>query len=192
MSRGHGEAPSGSYPDGASLLPRRACVVSVSLATRGQTDIRVFAYGRTGFGWIASACLVSSVDPSGSAHSCVAGRSTRCDHRTGGGSRSGDGQSSMTASDQHQPASSRAIATLATVDRLRRARKPTHRSPTLTEHRGLPPLSDRPSRRSLLGSPRTWVSGAPARNPQLNAEGHPYRLASITEAGHHQPRGHPR
>src|SRR6478736_4831115 len=29
---------------------------------------------------------------------------------------------------------------------------------------------------SLLGNPRTWVSGAPARNPQLNADGHPYRL----------------
>jgi len=41
--------------------------------------------------------------------------------------QSGGGQSSMTANDQHQPASSRAIATLATVDRLRRARNPTHR-----------------------------------------------------------------
>ena len=28
----------------------------------------------------------------------------------------------------------------------------------------------------LLGNPRTWVSEAPARNPQLNADGHPYQL----------------
>src|SRR5271166_7191969 len=29
---------------------------------------------------------------------------------------------------------------------------------------------------SLPGNPRTWVSEAPARNPQLNAGGHAYRL----------------
>src|SRR5271165_1712642 len=31
---------------------------------------------------------------------------------------------------------------------------------------------------SLLGNPRTWVSEAPARNPQLNAGGDAYRLAA--------------
>ncbi|SEK96098.1 hypothetical protein SAMN05444583_1051, partial [Rhodococcus maanshanensis] len=33
----------------------------------------------------------------------------------------------MTANDQHQPANSRAIATFATVGRLRRSRNVTHR-----------------------------------------------------------------
>ena len=31
---------------------------------------------------------------------------------------------------------------------------------------------------SLLGNPRTWVSEAPARNPQLSADGHRYRLGA--------------
>ncbi|WP_272952959.1 hypothetical protein [Mycolicibacter kumamotonensis] len=65
LSRGQGEAPPGSYPDGASLLPERVCVVSVSLATRGQTDIRGLATAGRGFGWIASACLASSVTGKG-------------------------------------------------------------------------------------------------------------------------------
>jgi hypothetical protein len=115
----------GSCPDGASLRPRRVCVVSVSLATRGQTDLRGLATAGRGFGWIASACLGSSVDLRGLliVVSRVDPRLPPLDSRR---KQIGGDQSSMTARDQHQPASSRAIATLATVGRLPRSRKPIH------------------------------------------------------------------
>ena len=118
-------------------------MVSVSLATRGQTDIRGLATAGRVFGWIASACLASSVDPRG----LLIGVS-RVDPRaatTGLGeeARSDSDQSSITASDQHQPASSRAIATLATVGRFRRSRNPTHL----------------PCRRRLPSSPRARAAG---------------------------------
>jgi len=78
----------GAWGGAVEELPRRrlvafsrAWVVSVSSATRGQTDIRGLVTAGRCFGWIASACLGSSVEPVGSAHSCVAGRSTRCHHR---------------------------------------------------------------------------------------------------------------
>ncbi|MFB9075292.1 hypothetical protein ACFFX0_30630 [Citricoccus parietis] len=54
------------------------------------------------------------------AHSYLAGRSTRC-HRPRRQDEAVYGPySCITASDQHQPASSRAMATLATVPRLLR------------------------------------------------------------------------
>ncbi len=40
-------------------------MVSVSLATRGQTDMRGLATAGRCFGWIVSACLGSSVDRRG-------------------------------------------------------------------------------------------------------------------------------
>ena len=76
------------------------------------------------FGWSGTAWLASSGTPSGLLieRPRIAPRAatSRCLER----SRSGH---SMTASDQHQPASSRAIATLATVCRLRRSLNLTHR-----------------------------------------------------------------
>ena len=117
----------GSYPDGASLLPWRVRVVSVSMATRGQTDIRGLVTAGRGFGWIASACLASSVDPVQRLLIVESRIDPRAATTVLVWKLIGGGQSSMTASDQHQPASSRAIATLATVGRLRRVRNPTHR-----------------------------------------------------------------
>jgi hypothetical protein len=82
------------------------------------------------FGWSGTACLGSGVTAAvhvvAAAHSRLAGRSSRC-HRAGGRRSSLWGlavhASGMTARDQHQPASSRAMATLATVERLRRSMK---------------------------------------------------------------------
>lgn len=71
-------------------------------------------------------CLESSVDPVGLLI-IVSRVDPRAAVATLARKQAGGGQSSITASDQHQPASTRAIATLATVDRLRRARNPTHR-----------------------------------------------------------------
>ena len=54
------------------------------------------------------------------------------------------------------------------IDRCCRDRSCVHVEPnarTLGKHRGLPQLSDRPSRQPLLGNPRICVSEAPARNP---------------------------
>ena len=62
------------------------------------------------------------------------------------------------------------------IDRRCRDRSGVHVEPhtrTLNEHRGLPQLSDRPSRRPLLVHPRTCVSEAPARNPSATLSGHP-------------------
>lgn len=61
------------------------------------------------------------------AHRCIAGRSSRC-HRLSCSRSSFRVQVSMTASDQHQPASSLAMAMFAIVGRLRRSRNRTHRS----------------------------------------------------------------
>ena len=68
------------------------------------------------------------------------------------------------------------------VDRCRRARPCVHVEPharTLDEHRGLPQLSDRPSRRPLLGNPRTCVSEAPARNHPAPRAVTTYRLGQV-------------
>ncbi|GAA3146806.1 hypothetical protein GCM10010530_77940 [Kribbella aluminosa] len=54
------------------------------------------------------------------------------------------------------------------INRRCRDRPGVHIKPntrTLGKHRGLPQLSDRPSRQPLLGNPRISVSEAPARNP---------------------------
>jgi hypothetical protein len=62
-----------------------------------------------------------------------------------------------------------------TIDRRCRDRSCVHIQPytrTLGKHRGLPQLSDRPSRTPLLGNPRPCVSEAPARNPPANPSGH--------------------
>ena len=65
------------------------------------------------------------------------------------------------------------------IDRRRRDRSCVHVEPntrTLGKHRGLPQLSDRPSRQPLLGNPRICVSEAPARNPSAARAVTPYRL----------------
>jgi hypothetical protein len=54
---------------------------------------------------------------------------------------------------------------------------------TLGEHRGLPQLSDRPSRQPLPDNPRTCVSKAPARDPSALLRVTSYRL------GHRSPVG---
>ena len=58
------------------------------------------------------------------------------------------------------------------VDRRRNDRSGMHiqsHTRTLNKHRGLPHMSDRPSRQPLPGNPRICVSEAPARN-HLNPE----------------------
>lgn len=63
------------------------------------------------------------------------------------------------------------------VDRVSRHRSGVHVQPytrTPSEHRGLPQLSERPSRRLLLGNPRTSVSEAGPQPP--NTGGYAYRL----------------
>jgi hypothetical protein len=47
-----------------------------------------------------------------------------------------------------------------------------HNTRTLGKHRGLPHLSDRPSRRPLLGNPRASVREAPARNQPTGRSTH--------------------
>ena len=110
------------------LLTVGAGVASVSLATRGQTDMRGLVTAGRWFGRNGTACLDDERGPDRATHRCFAGRSSRCDHsahrRTSVGVRRV--QSKM-ARDQHQPDSSRAIATLATVLRLRRSMNVTHR-----------------------------------------------------------------
>src|SRR5699024_2046752 len=103
-------------------------LVSVSFATRGQTDMRGLVTAGRWFGW--SRVRLSRIErgPSGSdlliAVSRVAPRAATS--TCWGGKAVCEGQSSMTASDQHQPASSRAIAVVATVWRLFRSMKRTH------------------------------------------------------------------
>ena len=62
-----------------------------------------------------------------------------------------------------------------TVDRRRGDRSGMHiqaDTRTLNKHRGLPRMSDRPSRQPLPGNPRSCVSEAPARNPSIRAVTH--------------------
>ena len=68
------------------------------------------------------------------------------------------------------------------VDRRRHDRSCVHIQPntrTLGKHRGLPHMSDRPSRRPLLGNPRICVSEAPARNPTQVEPVTSYRLSEL-------------
>jgi hypothetical protein len=100
-------------------------LVSVSGATRGQTDMRglVTAGRAVRLGRFRCSRVERDHDQhlgSVGVHSCVADRPSRCD-QDGDGQGNLRGVYSMTASDQAQPASSRATATLATTGRLRRA-----------------------------------------------------------------------
>ena len=91
----------------------------MSVSTRGQTDMRGLVTAGRAVRLERIRILEIERDPQAGlmiAHSCSAGRSTRCDHSFGGvlaGHLGGSRCYSRTASDQHQPASSRAIATLA-------------------------------------------------------------------------------
>ncbi len=121
-------------PDGFRTAPLRllgVVLVGVSVATRGQTDMRRAGYRRTGVRLDRTACLGSSVAGSGEAPLLIAVSrvAPRAAARAASRSQLGcAGQSSSTASDQHQPASSRAIATLATTGRLPRSVKLAQRA----------------------------------------------------------------
>ena len=58
--KGHGEAPVRMVGAGASCFVDVGSV-SVSLATRGQTDMRGLVTAGRCFGWSGSACLGTSV-----------------------------------------------------------------------------------------------------------------------------------
>ena len=112
---------------GASCFVVVGTVVSVSLATRGQADMRGLVTAGRVFGWSGSACLGSSVAHAGLliADSRVAPRAAANAWST---KQIVGGYSSITARDQHQPASSRAMATLAIAWRFfRRAVKVSQR-----------------------------------------------------------------
>src|SRR5699024_838703 len=78
--KGHGEAPVPVSSGGGRLVLCCGLVlVSVSFATRGQTDMRGLATAGRWFGWSRTASLGSSVANCWLvAHSCFAGCSSRC------------------------------------------------------------------------------------------------------------------
>ncbi len=103
------------------------CAGEGVLATRGRTDMR-------GLVTAGRCCRLERVRVSrvergpGAARRTVAGWLLALPPAAGLDEADCVGQSSMTASDQHQPASSRAMATLATVCRFRCSVNRTHRS----------------------------------------------------------------
>ena len=119
LSTGGVRRPSRLLGAGASCFAVWAGGLSVSWSTRGQADMRGLVTAGRAVRLERIACLGSSVARQGrTAHSCFAGRSSRCCHRgvdEADRGASPAGYSSSTARDQHHPASSRAMATLATT-----------------------------------------------------------------------------
>src|SRR5687767_1969623 len=123
LSSGQGEAPPGWLSSGASGA-RLLGVTERVVATRGQADMRGLVTAGRGVRLERSACLGASVSAGVDAHSAVAGvGSVRCLVTVGGREFGGVGYSSRTARDQHQLASSRAMAVLAMVAFFCRASK---------------------------------------------------------------------
>src|SRR5215212_2025929 len=122
-------ASPGVWRPARSSLRRLLILVSVS----SRRAVRLIFAGwlpQDGlFGWDAPAGLEADVAvPGGGSvvHRRIAGRPSRCD-QIGDGQRGFKVGYSRTASDQIQPASSRAMATLATTGRFRRTVKDCHR-----------------------------------------------------------------
>ena len=81
------------------------------------------------------------------------------------------------------------------IDRRRDDRSCVHiqsHTRTLREHRGLPHMSDRPSRRPLLGNPRICVSEAPARNHPATPSSHSIPSSGPAERTLGAPSSHAR
>lgn len=101
------------------------------VSTRVKSDIR--GLGTAGRDFRVGSGPLSRVERhtlryNGIAHSRIAGHSkTLADNQHGFTWTVRGGQSVRTGSDQHQPASSRAMAALATTERFLRASKLTHR-----------------------------------------------------------------